>query len=108
MEPSSPSGFRDPKIAFKGFIYHVCILDLAYYYYFARFCDIGCSKYHLPSWIRTLEGEKAIIAKRKHGRGTGGNRHGELSLDSDTLDSSGEIVQKVWSISIIICWNADV
>jgi hypothetical protein len=106
MEPSSPSGFRDPKIAFKGFIYHVCILDLAYYYYFVRFCDIGCSKYRLSSWIRTPEGEKAIIAKRKHGRGDW--RHGELSLNSDTLNSSGEIVQKVWSIGIIICWNADV
>jgi hypothetical protein len=52
MEPNSPSGFRDPKITFKGFIHHVCILDLAYYYYFTKFCDIGCSEYHLMLMYR--------------------------------------------------------
>ena len=63
----------------------------------------------ISSFVDQDSGMRGSDHSKKNAVGeTTGNRHNELSLDSDTLDSGGEIVQKVWSIGIIICWNADV
>ena len=104
---NSRSGFRDPLAASEGVIYRVFILESSVYYWCWR---IARSEWNPRSRASVLDGGKPVIARWKHDgedwRELVGHAAG-CNLDSDTLNGSGEVVQKV-GCAVAVCWDADV